>query len=76
MSAGKRKVPPAPGRIPRRVSGRPTTALEERTRKEVDKASSRPPPRARDDIADMVGIGRAERAVNVVRRLRRKAAVL
>jgi hypothetical protein len=62
--------------MPRRVSGRPTVALEERTRKWVDSASSRPPPRAREEMAEIVGIGRVERAVKVVRRLRRNAAVL
>jgi hypothetical protein len=62
--------------MPRRVSGRPTAALDERTRKCVDRASSRPPPRARDEMADMVGMGRAAREVRVVRRVRRKAAVL
>lgn len=69
-------MPPAPGMIPRRVSGRPTTALEERTRKWVDRASSRPPPRAREEMAEMVGTGRIERAVNAVRRERRNAEVL
>jgi len=69
-------VPPAPGIIPSRVSGSPTTALELRTRKWVERASSRPPPRAMEEIAEIVGIGRAESEVRVVRRLRRKAAVL
>lgn len=42
----------------------------------VQRASSRPPPRAREEIALMVGIGSDERAVNVLRREERKAAVL
>lgn len=76
IRAGRRWVPPAPGMMPRRVSGRPTSALEERTRKWVDRASSRPPPRAREEMAEMVGMGRAEREARVVRRVRRNAAVL
>lgn len=51
-------------------------ALEVRTRKSVDRASSRPPPRAREEIALMVGMGRAERDLNVSRRLKRNWAVL
>jgi hypothetical protein len=51
-------------------------ALEVRTRKCVDKASSRPPPRAREDMAEMVGMGRLERVVNVERRVARKLFVL
>lgn len=69
-------MPPAPGMMPRRVSGKPTTALEVSTRKWVASASSRPPPRASDEMAEMVGMGRAEREVRVVRRLSRNAAVL
>lgn len=76
ISAGRRWVPPAPGRIARRVSGRPTVAVEARTRKCVDRASSRPPPRATEEMAEMVGMGSAERVVNVSRRLARKSAVL
>ena len=62
--------------MPSRVSGRPTTALELRTRKCVASASSRPPPRAMEDMAETVGMGSVERFVSVVRRLRRNAAVL
>lgn len=51
-------------------------AVDARTRKCVHRASSRPPPRARDEMAEMVGMGRWERAVNVVRRVRRNAWVL
>lgn len=40
------------------------------------RASSRPPPRARELIAEMVGTGRAERVVRVDRRFVRKSAVL
>lgn len=69
-------MPPAPGIIPSRVSGRPMVALDERTRKCVERASSRPPPRARDEIADMVGIWRLERDAKVPRRLLRNWAVL
>ena len=62
--------------MPNRVSGRPTIAVDAKTRRCVQRASSRPPPRAREETAEMVGIGRAERAVNVALRFARKAAVL
>ncbi|KAK5625815.1 hypothetical protein RRF57_001531 [Xylaria bambusicola] len=62
--------------MPSRVSGRPTWAVEARTRKWVHKASSRPPPSANDEMADIVGIGRAESEENVPRRLARNWAVL
>jgi len=42
----------------------------------VQSANSRPPPRAREDTALMVGMGRVERAVNVARRSERNFAVL
>lgn len=76
MRPGRRYVPPAPGMMPRRVSGRPTWAVEARTRKWVQRASSSPPPRAVEDMALIVGMGRAERALKVLRRLKRKADVL
>lgn len=69
-------MPPAPGMMPRRVSGRATRALDVKMRREVARASSRPPPRARDAMAEMVGMGRVERAVRVARRWVRNAAVL
>jgi hypothetical protein len=50
--------------------------LEERTRKWVERASSRPPPRAREEIAEIVGIWRLERLVKVLRRVERNWAVL
>lgn len=59
-----------------RVSGSPTCALELKRRKVVLRASSRPPPRAREETAEMVGRGRVERVVRVVRRLWRKVCVL
>lgn len=76
MRAGRRKVPPAPGMIARRVSGRPTVAVDARTRKLVQRASSRPPPKAVELMAEMVGMGRVERRVKVARRDLRKAATL
>lgn len=76
MRAGRRWVPPAPGMMPRRVSGSPTAALEVRTRRWVERASSRPPPRAREEMAEMVGTGRLERAERVPRRLERNSSVL
>jgi len=42
----------------------------------VQSASSRPPPRAVEEMALIVGMGRAERAVKVARRFERKAVVL
>lgn len=45
-------------------------------RKVVLRASSRPPPRAREEMAVMLGMGRAERAVRVARRAARKVWVL
>ena len=69
-------MPPAPGMMPRRVSGRPTVALELRTRKCVERASSRPPPRATEEIAEMVGMGRLDSDVKVLRRFVRNSAVL
>ena len=45
-------------------------------RKVVLRASSRPPPRAREETALMVGRGRDERVVRVSRRAVRKAWVL
>lgn len=62
--------------MPSRVSGSPTCAVEARTRKCVHRASSRPPPRAVEEMALTVGMGRAERAVKVARRFERKAVVL
>jgi hypothetical protein len=50
--------------------------VDARTRRCVHRASSRPPPRAVEEIALMVGMGRAERVVKVVRRFERKAVVL
>lgn len=62
--------------IARRVSGRPTVAVGEKTRKVLARASSRPPPRATEDTAVMEGMGRVERVFSVVRRLVRNVAVL
>ena len=42
----------------------------------MHRASSRPPPRAVEEMALMVGMGRAERAEKVARRFERKADVL
>jgi len=60
----------------RRVSGRATTAVDARTRKSVQRASSRPPPKAELATAEMVGIGRVERRVKVWRSFVRKKATL
>ncbi len=60
----------------RRVSGSASAAVDAKTRKVVARASSRPPPRAREETALMVGMGRAESCVRVVRRVCRKWLVL
>ena len=59
-----------------RVSGRPTVAVEVKMRMSVARASSRPPPRAREETADIVGTGRIERVFNVERRVLRNARTL
>ena len=54
-------MPPAPGMMARlAVSGRERIASAAKTRKVVERASSRPPPKADEEIALMVGIGRLE----------------
>ena len=45
------------------VSGRETTVRAPKTRKVVERASSRPPPKAEEEIAVMVGMGRSVRLV-------------
>lgn len=69
-------MPPAAGMMPRPVSGRATEALEEKTRNEVARASSKPLPRAQELIAVIVGIGRLARALKVSRIVERNADVL
>jgi hypothetical protein len=76
MRAGKRKVPPAPGIMANLVSGNATVDVEPKTRKVVVRASSRPPPNATEEIAEMVGMGRRERRVKVSRRVVRNCFVL
>ena len=64
IRAGRRYVPPAPGMMARfAVSGRARTASAAKTRKVVERASSRPPPKAEEEIALMVGMGRFEMEV-------------
>ena len=60
-------MPPPPGMMARRVSGRATVAVELKTRKWVQRASSRPPPKALLEMAEMVGMGSWARRVNVER---------
>lgn len=69
-------MPPAPGMMASRVSGRPTTAELPKTRRCVLRASSRPPPRASEASAVRVGMGSVARRVRVWRRVVRKLAVL
>lgn len=49
---------------------------ELKTRKCVVRPSSRPPPRATEEIEEMVGIGRAEMSRNVPRSLARNSLTL
>jgi len=58
------------------VSGNATRDVDPKTRKVVVKASSRPPPNATEEIAEIVGMGRRERRVKVSRRRVRKCFVL
>lgn len=76
IKAGRRYVPPAPGMMPSRVSGRATREVDPNTRKSVVRASSRPPPKAIEAMAVIVGIGSSEIFVKVLRRRARKASVL
>lgn len=62
--------------IARRVSGRPTMVEELKTRKWVVRPSSRPPPRATEEIEEIVGIGSAEMSRNVPRSLARNSPTL
>lgn len=50
--------------------------MEARTRKLVQRANSRPPPKAVLLMAEMVGMGRVERRVKVFRSLERNWATL
>ncbi len=61
--------------IARRDSGKPTKAVEAKTRRCVASANSKPPPRAGEARAEMVGIGRVEREVKVERRVARNVFV-
>ena len=72
----RRYVPPAPGMMARRVSGRPMVAEAVMRRMFVARASSRPPPRATEEMQERVGMGRAESVFSVERRLWRKLFVL
>jgi hypothetical protein len=76
MSAGRRYVPPAPGMMASRVSGRATVVVDANTRRCVVRASSRPPPNAGAASADIVGICNCEMEVKVPRSVVRKFAVL
>lgn len=69
IRAGSLYVPPAPGMAASFTSGTPTTAVEAKTRNVVQRASSNPPPIAREETALMVGMGRFDRSVKVFRQL-------
>lgn len=62
--------------MPNLVSGRPIDAEAAKTRRSVERASSKPPPRATEATALMVGMGKLERVWNVERRLIRNSLVL
>lgn len=76
MRAGSLYVPPAPGMIAKRVSGRATVAVEANTRMCVVRANSRPPPNAGAASAVIVGMDRLAIEAKVPRREARKFAVL
>lgn len=76
IRAGSRKVPPAPGMMASLVSGSPTMDVEPKTRSVVQSPSSSPPPRAVDEMAEIVGMGRLASSVKVDRRLSKKALTL
>jgi hypothetical protein len=50
--------------------------VEAKTRRWVQRASSRPPPRAREETALIVGMGREDNSAKVALKLSRKFAVL
>lgn len=63
-----RWVPPAPGIIPKEVSGNPTLAMVlDATRMSVAKANSKPPPTATPSMTLMVGMGNLATRSNVIR---------
>mmetsp|Transcript_5278 Transcript_5278/g.13333 ORF Transcript_5278/g.13333 Transcript_5278/m.13333 type:complete len:237 (+) Transcript_5278:22-732(+) len=64
----RRCVPPAPGMIPRRTSGRATFASGPATRRSHASAISSPPPSATPSSAAMVGMGRLSMASVSARR--------
>lgn len=76
IKAGRRYVPPAPGRMARRVSGRATVVVDAKTRMCVVRASSRPPPKAGAAKAEIVGMGNCDIDANVPRSVVRKLDVL
>lgn len=69
-------MPPAPGMMPMRVSGRQTMAEVVKTRRVQARASSKPPPKAKPEIAAIEGMGREESMLNVWRRAVRKSCIL
>jgi len=75
IKAGRRYVPPAPGRMARRVSGRATVVVDAKTRMCVVRASSRPPPKAGAAKAEMVGMGNCDIDANVPRSVVKKLDV-
>lgn len=68
-------MPPAPGIMARRVSGSATVVVDVKMRRCVVRASSRPPPKAGAERAEMVGMGRVEMEVRVLRRVVRNVFV-
>lgn len=58
------------------VSGRPTVLFDPKTRKCVQRASSRPPPSAVEERAETVGTWRAARSRNVPLNFAKNAFVL
>ena len=55
MARGSRRVPPAPGMMAQRTSGRPNVAWGTATRRSQHSASSMPPARQKPLMAAIVG---------------------
>ena len=59
IARARRWVPPAPGMIPRVISGWPNSAVSEATIRSQSRASSQPPPKANPETAATIGVRQA-----------------
>ena len=69
----RRWVPPPPGMMPRRISGWPSLAVSDTSRKSQASASSQPPPRAGPAMAAIVTLGMAATADSASRNRARRS---